>query len=509
MPRHDDDFEAQFARLQADLHAHLDRDPAAAIARLDSMDDSEFGKVNLAALRAGCYIEGGMLLKHIGLVSQGVGIFEQLATEYPDKVYFKYNLANGLTALADLDPYEGRSWYLKTSLWRQRAKGLYQCCAEADTDRDLRARAQTNLGNALLKAFRFIEAYDCYSRALEFDSTNTVAAAGAARVLLSYAASGIGDQETLLVAANEHLHYARRNPERFRELAGERAFTEFAPLLQHSFPTLQRADLKKATAYQRFVRDHRLALSPTIEGLDISLKRWDSLRLPGIFEPQGTHYQIPTVFATFNVLKADYLAVRNLAFTALQRPPPESGSYADTLDYACYGVATAGLTLAQRACVDILDKLAVALLHYLGETKPDRNATFLNSFFERDANPRTWKTRIREEIDSGNRGVLAIAEMAADVAHAGYLQSKRQLRNASTHRFVILHDISLATTSGADIIERYDADEFRRHLIETLQLVRAALIYFVEATADRENRTPTEYMATMDVPDHDWIRGRH
>jgi hypothetical protein len=165
--------------------------------------------------------------------------------------------------------------------------------------------------------------------------------------------------------------------------------------------------------------------------------------------------------------------------------------------------------LAQRACVDILDKLAVALLHYLGETKPDRNATFLNSFFERDANPRTWKTRIREEIDSGNRGVLAIAEMAADVAHAGYLQSKRQLRNASTHRFVILHDISLATTSGADIIERYDADEFRRHLIETLQLVRAALIYFVEATADRENRTPTEYMVTMDVPDHDWIRGRH
>ena len=499
---------ARFARLRAEVYALLERDPAAAFARVDAPENSAFGEPTLQGLRACLYVDGGTHHRNKALVARGIEIFEQLVDEYPNEANFKYCLANGLATLADLQPYEDRGWYLKTASGRQRAKNLYHHCTQADVDRDLKARAHTNLGNALLKAFRFVEAYDCYSRALGFDPTNTVAAAGAARVLLSYAASGIGDRETLLAAANEHLRYARSNPERFRELAGERAVTEFAPLLQYSFPEVQRPDLSKATAYQRFVRDHRLALSPTIEGLDLSLKRWDSLRLPGILAAPGSHYQVPTVFATFNVLKAEYLAVRHLAFVAMYKPPPESGSYADTLDYACYGVTPACLSLAQRTCVDVLDKLAVALLHYLGETKSERNLSFLNAFFERDSEARDWKPLVRQEIDCHNRGVLAIAEMAADVAHQGYLRSKRQLRNAGTHRFVILHDISLATASEVEIIERYDADEFRDHLIESLQLVRAALIYFVEAVADREKRTTVEHVVTMDVPDHDRIRGR-
>lgn len=502
------DVQARFARLQAELYALLDCDPAAAFARAEALADTEFSEVTLQGLRAGLYIDGGASRKDSSLVARGVEVFERLVAEHPGNHHFKYCLANGLTALADLQTYEDHKWYLRTASLRQRAKSLYHHCVEADTDEGLRARAQTNLGNTLFKAFRFVEAYDCYSRALAFDPTNTVAAAGAARILLSYAARGIGEKETLLALADEHLRHARENPGRFRELAGERAFAEFASLFQRSFPEAQRPDFSKATAYQRFVRDHRLALVPTVEGLDLSLERWDSLRLPGIFALPGSHYQVPTVFATFNVLKADYLAARHLAFSALHRPPPESGSYADTLDYACYGVATASLTLAQRACVDVLDKLAIALRLYLGEGNPDDRATFLNSFFERGTERREWKTLIRDEIESGNRGVLAMAEMAADIAHEGWLQPKRKLRNASTHRFIILHDISRATASKVNVIERYDAEDFQRHLIETLQLVRAALIYFVDAIADREMRVPAEQVITLDVPDHDWIRGR-
>lgn len=502
------DVQVRFARLQAELYALLDRDPAAAFARVEGLADTEFSDVTLQSLRAGLYIAGGTSRKDSSLVGRGVEIFERLVTEHPRQPHLNYCLANGLTAVADLQPYEDRKWYLKTASLRRRAKGLYQHCVEADTDDELRARAQTNLGNALFKAFRFVEAYDCYSRALAFDQTNTVAAAGAARIVLSYAARGIGEKETLLAMADEHLRYARENPGRFRELAGERAFAEFAPLLQRSFAKARKPDFSKATAYQCFVRDHRLALAPTVEGLDLSLKRWDSLGLPGIFASPGSHYQVPTVFATFNVLKADYLAARYLAFSALHKPPPESGRYADTLDYACYGVATASLTLAQRACVDILDKLAIALRLYLGEAEPDGHATFLNSFFEHGGEPIEWKALIRDEIESGNRGVLAIAEMAADVAHEGYLQPKRKLRNASTHRFIVLHDISRATAPEVNVIEHYDAEDFQRHLIETLQLARAALIYFVDAIADREKRTPAEQIITLDVPDHDWIRGR-
>lgn len=509
MTEQDDNFQTRFAGLQAELYSLLDTDPAAALARLDALDAAEFGKATLLAMRASFFIDAGGLCKDVALVTRGIEIFEHLITQYPDEENFKYNLANGLTAITDIEPYDDRGWYLKTSSLRQRAKTLYQHCADASSERDLQARAQTNLGNALLKAYRFVEAYDCYCRALESDPSNAIAATGAARVLLSYASAGIGDQDSLLIAANEHLRYARQNPHRLRELAGEHALEALTPLLQQPLPELRRPDFSEATPYQRFVRDYRLALSPTIEGFDLSLKRWDSLELPGIFEPAGTLYRIPTVFATFNVLKADYLAVRHLAFTALQDPPPESGSYADTLDYACYGIDTASLSLAQRTCVDVLDKLTVALLHYLGQIKPERNATFLNSFFEPGDAPKQWKARIREEIDCGNRGLLALAEMATDVSHQGYLQPKRQLRNASTHRFIVLHDISLATAPNVDIIDRYDKDEFRQHLIETLQLVRAALIYFVETVSDRERRFPVDNAWALDVPDHDWIRGEN
>lgn len=172
-------------------------------------------------MRASFFIDAGGLCKDVALVTRGIEIFEHLITQYPDEENFKYNLANELTAITDIEPYDDRGWYLKTSSLRQRAKTLYQHCADASSERDLQARAQTNLGNALLKAYRFVEAYDCYCRALESDPSNAIAATGAARVLLSYASAGIGDQDSLLIAANEHLRYARQNPHRLRELAGE------------------------------------------------------------------------------------------------------------------------------------------------------------------------------------------------------------------------------------------------------------------------------------------------
>ena len=41
--------------------------------------------------------------------------------------------------------------------------------------------AFTNLGNALVRAHRWVEAYDAYSSALKHDRTNSVASTGAAR----------------------------------------------------------------------------------------------------------------------------------------------------------------------------------------------------------------------------------------------------------------------------------------------------------------------------------------
>jgi hypothetical protein len=112
-------------------------------------------------------------------------------------------------------------------------------------------------------------------------------------------------------------------------------------------------------------------LSPTIEGLNPSLKRWDSLVIQSFTEPVGEDCGIPPLFAMFNALKSDFLLARFLAYQSLSDEIPDSGFYSDTLDYAVYGVQSAMLTLAQRACMDILDKIATATNEYFFITEPD------------------------------------------------------------------------------------------------------------------------------------------
>ena len=60
------------------------------------------------------------------------------------------------------------------------------------------SQAFANLGNALIKAYRFVEAYDCYLSRLRNDPSNGVALTGAAKILLRFANEGTGDRDALL-----------------------------------------------------------------------------------------------------------------------------------------------------------------------------------------------------------------------------------------------------------------------------------------------------------------------
>ena len=55
-------------------------------------------------------------------------------------------------------------------------------------------------------------------------------------------------------------------------------------------------------------------------------------------------FGVPPIFAMFNMLKADFIASRWLAFIATEEQMTETRYYSDTLDYAKYG-ATQSLLL--------------------------------------------------------------------------------------------------------------------------------------------------------------------
>jgi hypothetical protein len=271
-------------------------------------------------------------------------------------------------------------------------------------------------------------------------------------------------------------------------------------------------DLSAASSYQRFVAKHRLSLAPTIEGLDLSLARWDSLRIGSIIECIGdARSGAPPLFAMFNVLKAEFLAARYLAFVALEGSLPESGKYTDTLDYARYGIQPSALTMAQKACLDLLDKVAVAASEYLDLPGNPAHVYFGSRWFERRraGEPTRWQAQVEAEIAAGNTALIAISEVAGDIEAGGFLETKKALRHASTHRFAVLHDFGASSNRQSKYIEHHSFDAFVDELVETLRLTRAVLLYFVEMVAIREHRSHGNDVIRMPftLPDHDWVRG--
>ena len=277
-------IERRFSEIDAYLKALTDTEPHAAIkaARMLNSDDV-LNQYNIDALAAGTLIDAGVAAGDFVAVDEGVVILERLVS--PERDDIQYCLANGLSSKADFNATAYPEWYLSTADIRQRARRLYQtACSNRLTPLNISSQSYTNLGNSLLRAYRLVEAYDCYTRALKNDPTNSIALTGAARVLIRLAAGGVGDSQVLLSVASKYLRKAKEKPDRIRQLAGEQAYQNLLKFLDTDVPAGELPDLSSANDYQKFVAKHRLSLAPTIEGLDLTISRWDSLHIHSITE---------------------------------------------------------------------------------------------------------------------------------------------------------------------------------------------------------------------------------
>jgi len=501
-----------FHKESARLHSLLDEDPEEAIKQARALSsDTPVGGVLFTSLKAGILIDAGSYAKDKQAIEDGISLFKALLTTHPEEASYYYNLGNGLVALADQEPFTGYDWYLVTAGPRREARSYFQQAVTSEDAHHIQSVALTNLGNALGKAHRWVEAYDTYSKALAYDESNAVASTGAAKILLSCVERHIGEKAVLQSVAARHLQSAKRHAGRISELAGARAQRGLSKLVEGRRRSGRLPDLSAATEYEKFVAGHRLALSPTIEGFDCSLKRWDSLRFDSITEAVGKECGVPPIFAMFNVMKSDFLAARYLAFQCLTHKFPESGLYSDTLDYAVYGVLPSMFSLAQRACIDLLDKIAVATSEYFMIPGPANEVYFTKRWFanHRRDQPLAWHPSLRPHIDKGNLAVIALAELSLDIKEGGALHQKKAYRHSSTHRFTILHDVGCTPSRKSVHVEHCALGDFTSHLIESLQLARAAVFYFVEmiSISEAKNKTGSNKALPLNVPTHHYIRG--
>jgi hypothetical protein len=120
-----------------------------------------------------------------------------------------------------------------------------------------------------------------------------------------------------------------------------------------------------------------------------------------------------------------------------------------------------------------------------------------------------WNPELRSAILKGNTALIALAELSLDIEAGGALHGNKVLRHASTHRFIVVHDIDSTPSRESSFIEHYDLRDFEESLIRSLRLTRAALLYFVDMVAQHEKATENKGVLTVSlaVPQHHEIRG--
>jgi hypothetical protein len=125
------------------------------------------------------------------------------------------------------------------------------------------------------------------------------------------------------------------------------------------------------------------------------------------------------------------------------------------------------------------------------------------------------KPAIELEIKKGNKALLALSELAVDIYDyyqdgCSYLKREHKLRNSSTHRFTVLHDLCFKQEFQEHGIDHYDLTEVEKEQIDTLFVVKAAINYFVEVVYSQNGILEDENkgkFGTLDVPSHKKIRG--
>ncbi|TNH83989.1 hypothetical protein CF138_13725 [Aeromonas hydrophila] len=511
----------KFNELSTHLSTLLNCNPIEAVKQAQginlslALDTRE--RFNLMGLQAAILVDGGALTQQQDAIEEGLALFRELHNSFPI-ADFTYNLGNGLIA-ATGSPPGNTDWLSHQELTRERRAEARRCFWKVAQDRDadlaLRTQAWTNLSNQFSNSYRLGEAQDGWLAALKIDPKNGVAAFAAARNLLWLYELG-GCSELTRIEAIMLARIADRNRDRIVHYAGAQAAEQIAAFAcQLEEPPIRSPHLNP---FISLVERERLTLAPAVELIDPSMGKLDWLMLPGIMEREPSVAGMPPpVFAMFNMLKSDFILARDLLWRALDENAwPATGRFGDTLDYATYGPDTSALILVHRTALDLLDKIAVVANHYFELGFPPDKVYFGKLWRgnpDKTTGIRPLLEGVERVIRGGTPALYGLVELAEDYdSSTGILRSQKDLRNAGTHRFVVLHDLGNPTQSRqAPEIEHHRREPFTQEALCALRVARSAIQMLALSIAQYEQnlvrQNPGLIGYTMLVPDHDQIRG--
>jgi tetratricopeptide (TPR) repeat protein len=483
----------------AEMRHFLDAgDGRAAVAFADRFDGVPLLRDQFHAVT---YTEAGGLLGDADLLRQAIALWANLDPS-GENVVVAYNRGNAEMNLFEtfVSGADYASALEQAVSHLHHARVAYRSAAQPGEDPSLRVQAQTNLGNTYDRLGRDIEAIREYRRALEIDARFGMARGNLGIALVSIAPYAGKHAASVGGEGLAELEAALLDADRIAEIGGASALTRFEAELQRHLVRGAIAHRPEVAMledpYLRWCGERELFLhvSPTCLRPDSSSLDPLFFRFVGGGFTDEEQQRVRRLIDSYNALKQGYLAARYQTWLATSEDSvivaplanvERESPYLDTLGYARFGVRTGMLIQAFAAAMNLLDQVACYSHLYLKTTRAPRSVSMRT----------LWRTSNNGQFDAtfadvlrteGNRGLLALCDLAADLSEpASRLSVLTELRHSATHRLLVTHWAS-PEPDDSGWLERVEFDELREVAVEQLELARGALVYLARLVDTNE-----------------------
>lgn len=515
------DTDTAFQAAQLEATALLDAgNPSGAVALADDCIPTSDQELNVTHLRAALSTDGGLSLGQRDLVERGMALWQQIGPDSHPAI--AYNLANAEMAIYNLAVKEGdlstvferERHYLRSARTRFDRIGT-----EKSAPQKLRLQALTNAANAYDIVGRYVDALDCYDRALAIDP-NFGMALGNRGIALHSSAPFMGEHgSTLRHEAAAALDAALNNRESVLRFGGPDALRQFQDIRDKiPSPTSPQSPAHLGSPWQDpyldWCRQHELFLHVSHGCLREDAPRLDPLFFHSVitgFDSAGEQRMCHLVDG-LNTVKQDYVAARYVAWLASDKRSPirdhaasvsERVTFLDSLLYARWGVRTGIAIQAFAAATNVLDKTASFVHLYLETARSVRGVSFAALWHEKKGKPMDPELAATLDKPERNIGLLALCDLSCDLEQPDTALSRRvDLRHTATHRFLVTHT-ELVPPSD-EWFDRMRWGDLVDNTRAQLRIARAAIVYLTRLIdrheASRHGTAPTAAIPPMHIP---------
>jgi len=454
-------------------------------------------------------IDYGSRVEEKGTITKGIERiqnFGRFFLEANNSVTYFYNLANGYSALRKLSIPEGyENGYLPNEFLNEIK--TYRIAIDLASknkleqyEKDILPQLFTNYGNSLDDLGRPIEALEYINKAIVLNPNNAITLANKAMILTN-----------LVFFAQENKHLFVLEAKRFINLALKNSPTK--ELEEYLIPQMEKVQefidkhpeklslekCNKPTAesdFQKFLGEfcfrNGLYLTPsTIIGERDYQIFGDPLFISTMRSNVNDNSKFDRYVTFFNQIKQDYIFARYLLVQSQYRSNladviDQDVVYYYPSDYSITSSYGEMVKISYRLTVDTLDKIACFIWDYCKVISINISDVNFRNIFSSRERPNEFRSDL---MQYKNKYLFGLMSLALDLKQGGYYSSIYDRRNALTHRFISLHSESIGLNDGRPGTPKIIFNDFINETIQTLQLLKSAIIYLLLFIDIEERKT--------------------